>query len=362
METSLAAQSRNIQELLARRGDELSKAVRDEMIGRENHIARFAKELETSWQSLESRLQRGREEASTATSAVVERARVLELRCSEVENDFANHVRQQSDTNQNMVDKIHSSTTAVDAMEMALKSSDVVTQTTVSRVDDILERLVNVEDDLQQKVRADFWQPQMDSLQRADQKFESKLASLERDVQARFAQESAQRDGVKAQLQDSMKTCMDKIAGTKPRDGSSGNRFIEVASSGNAIAAGEDGGMVTPRCAFGGGTGPGSVALPSAPSSAALPAGTPLMLPMPANGTATPTAPGQPFRAPLPAADKQVVRQISLTGSMSPSHPGGQPRPVFMQRAASPQASLQSVQTVQTQPSQAMLRLFSPRA
>jgi len=364
VENALAAQSRHVQELLMRRGEELSKAVRDEMVGRENHIARFAKELETSWQSLEARLQRGREEASSATAAVAERARILEQRCAEVENDLSNHVRQQSELNQSLSDKMHVTTTSVDAMEMALKSSDVVTQTTVSRVDDIVERLVTVEEDLQQKVKADYWQPQMDALIRADQKFEAKLTALEKDMHSRLAQESAYRDGVKNQLQDTMKSCMDKIAGTKHRDGAGSSRFIEVGAANTS----DDGGMVTPRCAFGSGTGPASAMVNSAGGSASalLPAGgAPPMLPLPGNGAATPTAPMQAVRAPLPGDKAQVVRQISLTGSMSPGHPGAQPRPVFVPRSMSPQASLQSVQSVQTvqnQPTQAMLRMFSPRA
>lgn len=47
-----------------------------------------AQELESSWQGLEAKVTRSREEATTATANVVERVRVLEQRCATVEQDF----------------------------------------------------------------------------------------------------------------------------------------------------------------------------------------------------------------------------------------------------------------------------------
>merc|ERR1719277_1117888 len=90
LEASLAAYQRSANEDLQRRSDELSKAVRDEMLSRENHVTRFAKDLETSWQSMESRMQRIREETSEAKATLMERARVMEHRCTELEQNFQN--------------------------------------------------------------------------------------------------------------------------------------------------------------------------------------------------------------------------------------------------------------------------------
>jgi len=347
LESGQAAHGRTVQEMMTRRGEELSKAVRDEMLGRENHIARFAKELETSWQSLEARLQRNRDEASNATAAVSERARVLENRCGEVEKDFANHVRAQVDKDQNFSEKLHSSISTVDAMEMALKSSDVVTHTTVSRVEDIMQRLVIAEEDLQHKVSADYWQPQMDALQRADARFEGKLSALEKDMVNRFTHESLQRDGVKTQLQDSMKACMEKIVAAKPKDTS---RFIEVEAS----KPDDNSGLVTPRCFAG---GQALVPVSSAAHSTAalhLPPGS-AMLPMRAMGGSM--TPGMPGSMVTPGGEKgQVMRQISMTGSASPSHT----------RLVSASSTYRSSSPQQVHPNQAAMMqrttaMFSPR-
>jgi len=313
VEGSLAMTQRTMQELMTRRQEELSKAVRDEMVGRENHIARFAKELETSWQSLEARLQRCREEASSATAGVTERVRVLEDRCAEVEKDLTNHVTAQCEHNHILNDKVHNSETLVSSLEVNLKSSDVVTQTTVSRVDELLDRMVSIEDECRSKVRADYWQPQMDALQRADHKFETKLAQVEKDLLARLQAESCQRDGLKSQLQETLKTCMDKIIASKPTR--EGNRFIEVPVA--SPTSDDGGGLLTPRCAFGGQTGPGTGAI---------------------------QIPGVRGTIGVEKAAPQVARQISMGGSMSPSAP----RPVFVQTSqpvaamsygTSPQAS-----------------------
>mmetsp|Transcript_65933 Transcript_65933/g.191081 ORF Transcript_65933/g.191081 Transcript_65933/m.191081 type:complete len:288 (+) Transcript_65933:2-865(+) len=236
------------------------------MVGRENHIARFAKELETSWQGLEARLQRCREEAATGTSTVAERARVLELRCAQIEHDLAAHMTEQSDTNHRLTEKTSAATSTVDALEMNLKSSDVVTHTTVTRVDEISERLAIVEDDCRSKAKADYWQPQMEALQRADTKFEAKLATMEKDFMQRLQQEASNRDGVKQQLHETLKACMDKILASKPIEK---GRFAEVAAA-SPMSEDCSSGIVTPRCNFG--TSPRG-AWASRTSSVAVPGG-----------------------------------------------------------------------------------------
>jgi len=247
-ESALATSQRTMQELTSQRQDELRKAVRDEMVGRENHIARFAKELETSWQSLEARLQRTKEEATTGTSTVAERARILELRCAQIEQDLSTHITAQAEQNHRLAEKTAAAASSVDALEVNLKSSDVVTHTTVTRVDEISERLAAVEDECHTKVKADYWWPQMEALQRADSKFETKLAAMEREFMQRFQQEASSRDHLKSQLQESLKSCMDKIISGKPAQ--ERNRFTEPVA---ASPASDDcqSGLVTPRCNFG---------------------------------------------------------------------------------------------------------------
>jgi len=269
VESSVATTQRTMQELMTNRQEELAKLVRNEIVGRENHISRFAKELETSWQSLEARLTRVKEEAAMSSSTVAERARVLEMRCAQIEHEMSTHMSSQAEQNHRFSEKTAAVASTVDALEMNLKSSDVLTQTTVSRVDDITQRLCLVEDDCQSKARADYWRPQMEALQRADSKFEAKLASMERDMLQRLQQEASNRDGLKAQLQDSLKSCMDKIIAGRPAPEK--GRFADAAAS-PAVASRaaaspqlEDcgSGMMTPRCTFSMTTGSAFTSNPS---------------------------------------------------------------------------------------------------
>lgn len=240
-EATMSGQGRMMQELNQRRSEELSKAVRDEMVGRENHIARFAAELETSWRSLEVKMQRCKDESATAASSLMERARILEQRCAILEHDLQTGFQAQKDSEHALVHKVCTAANAVDTIELSLKSTDVIAQSTAVKVEGMYERLVAIEGDVQQKVGGDYWQHQMDALLRTDQKIELKLLSLEKEMQARFTQESAQREGVMAQMHNNVKTCLDKIVSTKPSRESS--RFVEVTPS-------DEGSCPTPRCSF----------------------------------------------------------------------------------------------------------------
>jgi len=246
VENALAMTKRTMEELTTRRQEELSKAVRDEMVGRENQIARFAKELEASWQGLEARLTRSREEAASATSGVTQRIRVLEQRCAEVEKGFTDYSASHSEQFQAISEKANRAASAVDAIEVGLKSSDVVTNSTVARVDDMFARLNTLEEDCRTKVNADYWAPQMDALQRADQRFETKLQQLEKDVMGRLQAEAAQRDGMKMQFQSSLAACIDKIAPPK--------------ATGSPTAKKEETGLVTPRTSYASPNSPQTIA------------------------------------------------------------------------------------------------------
>jgi len=235
VETALGTTRRTMEELTTRRQEELSKAVHDEVLSREHHMTRFAKELESSWQGLEAKVTRSREEATTATANVVERVRVLEQRCATVEQDLTNHAAAQGEKLQAIAERSASVAATVDAIEVSVKSTDVVAHTTGVKVDELAERLQAVEKDCRAKVGADFWEPQMEALRRADQRFESKLSQLESDVMARLQAETSQRNGMKTQLQESMRSCLEKLAP------SAGN--VEVVSP-----ARDEGALVTPRC------------------------------------------------------------------------------------------------------------------
>mmetsp|Transcript_3810 Transcript_3810/g.7834 ORF Transcript_3810/g.7834 Transcript_3810/m.7834 type:complete len:616 (-) Transcript_3810:132-1979(-) len=226
LEASVAAQHRAMCEDLQRRSDELSKAVHDEMVGRENHVMRFAKDLETSWQSMEARMQRIREETNDTKATLTERSRVMEQRCAELEHAFQFQTDAQAAKDHTLFEKVTAASVVVDAVEVGQKASDVLLQNTVAKVEDLTDRLFTAEGDLQKKVHKDYWTPQMEALERGMHRHEAKLTTMEKEMNIRFYQESTQRDKAKSQIQDSMKACLDKFSPTKP--GSTDRRFVEV--------------------------------------------------------------------------------------------------------------------------------------
>jgi len=226
LENAVQAQSRAIQDDIQRRGEELHRTVRDEILSREAHLSRFAKDLETSWQSLEARMQRSREEAANGAVSLGERARVLESRCAELEADFVRERDSQSSKNHAFLDRIDAAVSIADKVEMGMKASDVAVSTMATKVEDLLERVAIAETELQTKAPPDYWQPQMEQFQRGLVKQSEKLAQLEKDTHTRFCMEASHREGTKSQLRDSMKTCLDKIAVTNGP--SSKDRFLIV--------------------------------------------------------------------------------------------------------------------------------------
>merc|ERR1719198_212918 len=111
-----------------------------------------------------------------------------------------------------LVDKVTSAVNMVDGVDMQQKAADVLLQTTISKVEDLVTRMINTENDLHQKANTEYWKPQMDNFQSQLQRHDSKLTHIEKEMNARFQQESAHRDGVKAQMQESIKACMEKVA------------------------------------------------------------------------------------------------------------------------------------------------------
>mmetsp|Transcript_62473 Transcript_62473/g.140889 ORF Transcript_62473/g.140889 Transcript_62473/m.140889 type:complete len:660 (+) Transcript_62473:3-1982(+) len=235
LEATMAAQHRALAEDIQHRSEELSKAVRDEMLGRENHITRFAKDLETSWQSMDARMQRVLQEATEAKATQMERSRVLEQRCAELEHSLGCHAEGRASKEQSLLEKVTAMCNMLDSMELGLKASDVVLHNTVSKVEDLSERQRAAEHDLQSKVSSDYWKPQIDAFLRSLQKHESKVAMLEKEMNTRFNLEGAQRDRAKAQIQDSMKACLDKFSPSK-RENVADRRFIEVPEASTGLS------------------------------------------------------------------------------------------------------------------------------
>mmetsp|Transcript_53861 Transcript_53861/g.155530 ORF Transcript_53861/g.155530 Transcript_53861/m.155530 type:complete len:707 (-) Transcript_53861:196-2316(-) len=233
MEVTVAVLKRTCEESLHRRADELSKAVRDEVVGRENHFARFAKDLETSFQSLEAKMARSREDASSSLAAVVEQTRVLERRCAAVEIDFAKHREATSEKEIAVAEKAQRAWTLADNLDASVRASDVVLKTTVTKVEALHERMVAAEKDLQMRPRHDFFKPQIESLQMYCQKQDARLTQVEKEMNAKFASEALQRDSIKADVHTSMRNCLDKISGSQ--SASAESKYASGMAPANAI-------------------------------------------------------------------------------------------------------------------------------
>jgi len=208
LSTNLSTYQRQTQEMIGRRAEELSKAVRDEVVGRENHIHRFAKELETSWQIFESRLHRGREEASQGISILSERLRVAENRCDEIQKDVEEHVKRENLASSGNTDNMSKN---IDILEMSLRSNDAVLQMTSSKVEALLKRLESVESDCQSKINADYWTPHVESMERISNKLEAKLSNLEKDIATQATEAVTSRDNLKKEVQEILKITLQKL-------------------------------------------------------------------------------------------------------------------------------------------------------
>lgn len=232
MESTVATQHQAMQDDLNRRGEETLKAVRNEVKARENEQRHFAKDLETSWKSLEAKMSRMAEQTELGNASMAERARVLEQRCTDVEQQLQDAAEQRSYKEQALLDKVGGAVNLVDGVDLAQKSHDVLLQTTISKVEDLVQRMITSEHDLHQKANTDFWKPQMDQFHQLAQRHDSKLSQLEKEMNSRFVQASNDRDTVKVQMQDSLKACMEKVTGIKAADWKPGGRFVEINAAG----------------------------------------------------------------------------------------------------------------------------------
>mmetsp|Transcript_67127 Transcript_67127/g.172861 ORF Transcript_67127/g.172861 Transcript_67127/m.172861 type:complete len:626 (+) Transcript_67127:65-1942(+) len=237
LESAIAAQHRAMQEDMHRRGEETIRAVRNEVKARENEQRHFAKDLETSWKSLEAKMMRVSEQTGEGNTSMAERARVLEQRCCDLEQLFMDSSEQRSYKEQSLSDKVGVAVNMADSVDLAQKAQDVLLQNTISKVEDLVQRISTAEGDLHKKAHSDFWRPQMEAFQRVMERHEGKMTSLEKEMNSRFAQETAHRDVAKVQMQENMKTCMEKVGSKAGYPQSKDGRFIEINQNGPATGS-----------------------------------------------------------------------------------------------------------------------------
>jgi hypothetical protein len=204
---------------MKQRTEETTRAIRDGIGARENDVTRLAKDLETSWQALEVRVQKARDESNEGHQMMLERTRALEQRCNELEAEVGEHRGLQATKNQTIKDEVSFAVDRADKVEVDKKANDVILRTMTMKVEDLMARMRSCENDLAEKAHQEQVKPHLDSFYRVVQKQEQKITSLERDVNARFTQEANHRESVKNSLQDSLKNSLEKVSTNNPRGG-----------------------------------------------------------------------------------------------------------------------------------------------
>lgn len=235
LEASSATTSRVGALDLKQRNDALTKAVRDEIHSQENSLTRLSKEFEVALQSLEAKLASTREESTDGLNIASERSRILEQRCEGIEAEIARFAEAQKDRCRFMKEEVDNCCAMVERIDLDVKASDVVTQTSGSRVEALLERMAAAEADLLQRPRQDFFQPQMESLHRNAQRQEGRLNQTEKEMNARFASEASQREGIKSQILGSVRSCLDKMRPDERANAAAKNLdpvFIDITTEG----------------------------------------------------------------------------------------------------------------------------------
>lgn len=196
---------------LEQHGKELESAVRDRSIGTHTELSRYAKDSETSLQVVESQMTRLRDEHAKATFDLGERAKVLELRCQAHEKDLVDHKELMNNWEYTLLDRVHSTVTAVDSIHVDKQANDAVVRSTAQRAEDLSRRMMTAESGLNQRVTSDQWKSQMDNIIGVIQKLDVRVAQLDRDMHARLSMEAAQREGLKHHLHGAIRTSIDKF-------------------------------------------------------------------------------------------------------------------------------------------------------
>jgi hypothetical protein len=221
MENLLARHSRETNAQLRRQGEELVRTVREGTFGRGHELSCVAKDHETSWQSLDAALQKTREEAMKANLDLSERSKLLELRCQAIEKDNADRWDAQSGQNHAHQDRINKGATAIDSSKMEYYANEAVLRTTVTKVDELTERLRSTESKLLDKVPGGHWKAQMDTLMQMIQKQEMTIRQMERDFNVRSAVDGAKYDAARESINDTVKACFEKVGVERGAEGSS---------------------------------------------------------------------------------------------------------------------------------------------
>eukprot|EP00928_Gymnodinium_smaydae_P040378 TRINITY_DN27386_c0_g1_i1.p1 TRINITY_DN27386_c0_g1~~TRINITY_DN27386_c0_g1_i1.p1 ORF type:complete len:684 (+),score=205.36 TRINITY_DN27386_c0_g1_i1:840-2891(+) len=193
-------------------GDELERAMQHGTLGRSRDAAQVEQECNTMLQNLGTRVTKLRDDMLKMSGEFNERVRLLETRCGASENEAAAKNEASDAKHRDVLERVHSATTVVDDLQMQHKASDLAARNVARKVEDLQERLRSAEQAVDQRVSTDHWKVQLEALTQIFRKQDLKLAQVEKEMQARFAQEASHRNASRAQLHGAMRAMTDKLA------------------------------------------------------------------------------------------------------------------------------------------------------
>jgi len=211
MDSNVQKQISDTHKHLQRSGEEIERNISQRKVGEATAVIQVGKESEIIMLALEERVQRANNEVQKNHFDIIERSRVLELRCAALEKDHADNREAQTSAEYGLLDKMHTTVTAVDSLHMDKQATEVQLRQMGTRVEDLLKRMGQAEGGIDTRVSDEQWRAQLENVIGVIQKLDTKVAQMDRDMRARFSQEAIHREGMKTQLHGSIRNCLDKI-------------------------------------------------------------------------------------------------------------------------------------------------------
>jgi len=327
LDKHLAKHRSDSQMQLKRHGEEIERTIREGTFGRDHELGRAAKEHQTIMSNLDNKLQQVRNESLQANHDLIERSRILEVRCSALEKEHGDKWEQQVDKEFSVINRLSNAQASMESTNMERIADAADLRTTAVKVDELMQRMHHAESSLHCKVQGDHWVAQLENFAQVMHKHESKMAGMEREFNMRMAQEAQLREELMYTLHGSVKTAFDKIS----PQGGNGN------GNGNGNGQDVEGGSVHLVRRSSLSTASPAIMPPQRARSPSCNSSTVLRRAGPTSGVATPMSGTICVSSPRPTNVHHVSRQLSMGSPItqratSPVHSGSP----YSQRATSP--------------------------
>eukprot|EP00928_Gymnodinium_smaydae_P002798 TRINITY_DN11015_c0_g2_i1.p1 TRINITY_DN11015_c0_g2~~TRINITY_DN11015_c0_g2_i1.p1 ORF type:complete len:664 (+),score=147.11 TRINITY_DN11015_c0_g2_i1:90-2081(+) len=191
---------------------ELERAVKTGIFGKELDANRLEQEHVTSVNNIGTRVQRIREEMAQTLANLYESMRTLEARCGKLEQEQLEKQDTHDERYRTMLQKVHETAVSVDDVSAQSARGEASLRRITALMEEVQERMQAAETALESKVNSDIWKVQLEAVAQVSNRQDLRTAQLEREVQARFAQEAVFRDKTKAQLYSTMKAWAERVA------------------------------------------------------------------------------------------------------------------------------------------------------